>query len=208
MASSSTPYGLMPVHKRGYTLDQGGTSRAFAITSDKTAIVVGQFALLNSAGEILTAQASPNLASTTRLIGVVTGIEFVPPGGLVGRVQDSYLPANATTAGYTQITVFVNDDPDQLYMIQADGTLTNASALGKNAELSNATAISTIYKSSNCTLKASTIGTATSSGTAGTQYCMRIVNVIDSGAAFPDVVVQIFPGLHAYDQPTGATTTS
>lgn len=204
MATFASPYGLVPVNKQGFAPVNGGTQRGIRVTADvATAFYVGQVVTLNTAGGLTAGGAAgPNLAGTTRLIGVVTGIEFTPPGGLVGQVQDGYLPANATTAGYTGITVFVNDDPNQLYMVQSDGVATlTAAAVGKNFALVNGNSGSTSTKQSTSAL-ASTGGGATASAST----CLRAVAIVDLGNQYCDVIVRWLPSLHAYESATGATT--
>jgi hypothetical protein len=126
---------------------------------------------------------------------VCVGVRFVDP--VMKQTQFAqYLPANAITNGYTQVFIRVVDDPDCLFMVQADATTTYAAAAGRNTALTGFSAGSTT--TGNSGVKASVAGLA-----ATATLAVRVIDVIDSGAAYPDLIVKFNAGVHAYNLSTG-----
>ena len=169
MAATATPYGLIPYELAGAALR--GAARKFPIGANNTnAIYFGSAVSLNS-GVITVIGATP---TTTRNgntpVGVFVGCEYVDPTGRPTWAQ--YLPANATTAGYTNIYVYVVDDPRVVFKVQADETVATT-ALGKNAPLVNVTAGSTVSGNSTCALDGSAVNTTNT-------LAVKIIGFVDS----------------------------
>lgn len=198
MAATATPYGLIPYELAGAALR--GAARKFPIGANNTnAIYFGSAVSLNS-GVITVIGATP---TTTRNgntpVGVFVGCEYVDPTGRPTWAQ--YLPANATTAGYTNIYVYVVDDPRVVFKVQANGTVATTD-LGKNAALVNVTNGSTTSGNSSCALKQDTINTTNT-------LAVKIIGFVDSvysqpGDAYTDCLVIWNQGVHAYQNATGA----
>lgn len=202
MATVASPYGLRPIGKVGQRYV--GSRRAFVVTTNNTAAIFNGDPVTINAGVITVCSATPiTTRGTTTPIGVFVGCEYIDP--VSGLRESQYLPANAVTAGYTKIRVFVEDDPNCLFQIQSDGSIT-AAQIGLNATLVM-TAGSTTTGNSKVALSATTPAlTAT--------FAVRIVDLVNStsstggtstpGDAFTDCIVRWNFGVHAYENGTGA----
>lgn len=202
MSLTASPYGLVAVQKQASGYNQGGAARSFNMTVNvTTALYAGAVVVLGTNGEVTTPAASPTAATTTPILGVIVGFDFVDPV-LKYSLQDSYLPANAITAGYTNVKVIVNDDPDQLYMIQATAAVTRAQ-IGLNTTITNPQAGNTMTKRSTSSLTAASLAAAANT--------LRVVDFVEAtgrstaGDAFTDVIVRFCPGAHAYEKAAGPT---
>jgi len=201
MAAAAAPYGLIPVSKQGGRYNEGGSAREIQMTTNVAlAFYVGQVVVLGTNGQVTPPATSPYASDTVPVLGVVTGIRFVDPV-LKYSVQDSYLPSGAVNSGYTDIWITVNDDPDQLYQVQANGTVA-ASSRGLNFQLTGT-------QSGSATTKRSSIAVVFGSGAAAvTTSTVRLVDFVRSvasqpGDAYTDLIVRFSPGVHAYEKTTG-----
>lgn len=201
MASTAAPYGLRPINRQGGTPSAGGNTRMFTMTTNLAApLYAGMVALLNASGEIIQPPTGGPVVGTTtsRPIGVIAGFRFVDPV-LKYELYDTVLPTGAVNAGYTNIRIYVYDDPDQLYMVQSSGSVARAS-IGRNFAMLNAETGSTISKRSNSSITATALTTTAAS-------CLRLVDFVESvfstaGDSFTDCIVKFQPGIHAYDNAT------
>lgn len=196
MATVASPYGLRPINLIGGRPNPGGAMREIPMTvNTATAIYTGDVILIGaaSAGQP-TAAAATVSTSTGGVIGVCVGVSYVDPT-LKYVVHAQYLPANAVSSGYTNIIVKVNDDPQQLYQIQASGSVA-ATARGNFATLDNF--------GGSATTGLSTVRVATVSRTTNT-VAVRIVDFVDAGSAFTDLIVKFNTGVHMYDASTVTT---
>ena len=150
MSATAAPYGLVPVSKVGGNPNQGGAQRAYPVKATNAALAVGMVAIL-AAGEI---DAAGGVLSAGTVAGVITGIEYTDPV-MKYALQDSYLPASAAASGYTNIRVFVNDDPSQLYKVQHDNSVTRAD-VGKKVDLATNTANAAVKRANTATTNLST----------------------------------------------------
>ena len=214
MAATSTPYGLKPVNLIGGQAFNGGVIREFVLSTENTyAFYTGAVIQLSSAGNPQPIQATPvapeyaatSTPGTAGIVGVCVGVSYVDPA-LKYQVYGQTLPAGAIAAGYTNITIHVCDDPDQLWQIQGDaafGTLTNgpAGAVGKNAALKTFTGNATTGLSQTALL----VGTNGGSLAATTTLAMRVVDVVALTALdnYPDLIVKFNFGVHSYNNPVG-----
>jgi len=164
MSATSAPFGLRPAfHPSGLDRAQalaGGIASAY-----NTDILKGQPVKYDSNGNIVVA------AAGDAFVGAFAGVEWTDTTGR--RRVSNYWPANTAYQTGSCVAYFYND-PNIVYEIQADGTLTQAS-IGDEADLSNTTAGSTTTGLSQATLSTSLIG---ANGVAQ----MRIVDI----APYPD----------------------
>ena len=209
MAATSTPYGLKPVNLIGGQAFNGGVIREFVLSDENTyAFYTGAVIQLDSVGNPQPIQATPvapefaatSANGTAGIVGVCLGVSYVDPS-LKYQVFGQTLPAGALAAGYTNITIHVCDDPDQLYQIQGDnafGSLTNgpAGAVGKNAALSTFTGNATTGLSQTKLVVGSNGGSLAATQT----LAMRVVDVVAASAndAYPDLIVKFNFGVHSY----------
>ena len=97
---------------------------------------------------------------------------------------------------------YIVDDPDVIFMAQADGAVTQAD-LGQNTHLAAVQATGT----GDTTNGNSTSAIDATTNTTNT-FAFRIVDFVDSptstvGDAFTDCLIKFNAGIHSYDNPTG-----
>jgi len=180
MALTSTPYGLRPIGASGSAPYSGGTSQAYRITQNNTnAIFTNGWVTMNAGkvdgssavAPVSTAETAAPSATQT-VLGVVTGIQYTDPI-LKYTLFAQYLPASAVTAGYTNIIVFVTTDVRQLYMIQADAAILQAS-IGLNLDMSVETGVITTG-----------LSTISASGPAATiTLPLKIIDLVNQSSLF------------------------
>jgi len=206
MAATASPFGLRPTNMLGGTPNHGGAMREFPVKANNTAgIFFGDEVLLTTAGLPVAATATPvaveftatSTNATAGVMGVCVGVRYVDANGVQQFAQ--HLPANATTAGFTDIFVRVNDDPRQLYQIQGSAALGTfnsgtdgsgfAGAVGKNAALGNYEAQSTSTGLSGINL---VVGSNGGSLAVTETLAMRIVEVVGGteNDNFPEFIVK------------------
>lgn len=199
MASTATPYGLLPIGRLGSTPYTGGTVRQYRLTADNSIAIYTNGLVNITAGApngVGTAPAAGTLSANTP-IGICTGVQYTVPT-LKYTLNAQYLPVNAITAGYTNILVSVIDDPHALFMAQANTAVTQAS-IGLNAQ------ILTLTGSTTTGLSAITIGSIATTNT----LPLRIVDLVNQnsifggglsipGDAFTDCIVAWNFTTHAY----------
>lgn len=137
MSLTAAPYGLRPVNLLGGQPYNGGAIRQVPMTvNSAVAIGAGDVVLIGaaSAGQP-TAAAATVTTSTGGVMGVCVGVSFIDPVLQQQQFANS-LPAGAVTAGYTDIKIFVNDDPNQLYQLQSAGSVART-VQGKFCALEN-----------------------------------------------------------------------
>lgn len=203
MASVSSPYGLKPIGLIGNRPGNGITFREYPVTSNNT-VAIYTNGLVNitagTANGVGTAPAAGTLSANSP-IGVCVGVRYTDPT-LKQTQYAQYLPANAITAGYTNIFVRVVDDPDALFQIQST-TQVPTTAVGLNVN------ITTLTGSATTGLSAITCGAAATTAT----FPLRIVDLVNSGFSvgypstpndlFTDVIVKWNWTTHAYSFTTG-----
>jgi hypothetical protein len=203
MATVAAPYGLRPINLIGGQAFTGGTIRKYAMTvNSATGIFFGDVVAIAD-GQPVALGATPT-TSSKGVVGVCVGVEYTDPS-LKYSQWAQFLPANAVTSGYTNILISVVDDPDQLYQVQASGSVTRAK-IGDNAALGNFGNGSTTTGNSKVNLDQATIAnTAT--------LAVRIVDLVDGaptfstpGDAYTDCIVKFNFGVHSYYQSAGSST--
>ena len=175
----------------------------------------------NTPGQPTVVTATPT-TSSTGIVGVCVGVRYQLAGQQLGYpLYAQYLPANAITAGYTNVFIRVIEDPDQLYQVQAAGSVTYTS-IGKTAALGNFTG-GTGSTTGNTTSGDSVVnvtGTLTSGVLAVSNAATAAVKIVDlvnssstfggnfpsnPGDAYTDLIVKINFGVHSYYQAAGTS---
>ena len=218
MASVASPYGLRPINLIGGQAFNGGVIREYKVASNNSAAIFnGDLVVLSSAGLPSAVGSSPvaidipNAADATAgIVGVCVGARYTDSTGIIQYRQ--FLPANAITAGYTDVYVRVMDDPDALFQIQgtaALGTFNSGTggsgwpgAIGKNAALGFGTAGSTATGNSGMNL---VVGSNGGSLAATSTLAVRIVDMVDGTQtdAYPEFIVKLNVGVHSYTNSLG-----
>lgn len=217
MPATATPFGLRPINLIGGVQTSGGAIRQIKLRSNiAVAVGVGQVIQLAAGGiptPVSSTPTAPKIPATSAdatagIVGVCVGIRYVDPAQgqpLFGQ----YIPANAITAGYKDVWIYVCDDPNQLYLCQADtaiGTFDSSSgdpraAIGKNVALKTFT-VNSVTGLSNTVLDT---GSNWGSVAATSTLAMRVVDV-DSQTetdTYKNLIVKFNAGLHAYNNPLG-----
>jgi hypothetical protein len=136
MANVNKPFGLRPVGNLSAT----GAQKQYGYQIEAgyaTAIYQGDLVVVYD-GYIIKYDAATHAAPT----GVFNGVQYNDPTRADKPTWKNYYPGNITP-NIGQIDCEVLDDPSQLFLIQAAGTITQAD-IGKNADPTAATAGSNI----------------------------------------------------------------
>ena len=200
MATTATPYGLKAVNHIGGT-PYAGSTRLLPIASGyATNIYNGSVVAIVAAGtvEIVTDLGNNADAFPAGVVGVFVGCTYTDPN--LGTVVYRQNWPTGTVADDAQ--AYIVDDPDVVFMAQADGAVTQAD-LGQNtnfAAVQSTTTGDTTTGNSNSAVSSTTAVTAT--------IAFRIVDFVDSptstvGDAFTDVLIKFNAGIHSYDNPLG-----
>jgi hypothetical protein len=217
MATTSSPYGLKPINLIGGQVFNGGVIREILMTTNNAApIGFGDLVQLGAAaaGQPTVVNATPT-TSSVGIVGVCVGVRYQLAGQQLGYpLYAQYLPANAVTAGYTNIYVRVMDDPDALFQVQSLGSIT-AGSIGKTVALANFTAgtgSTTVNTSTGNSVVALSATVANTSALA-----CKIVDLVNAnstfggnfpsnpGDAYTDCIVKLNFGVHSYYQSSGTT---
>ena len=200
MATTATPYGLKAVNHIGGT-PYAGSTRLLPIASGyATNIYNGSVVAIVAAGtvEIVTDLGNNADAFPAGVIGVFVGCTYTDPN--LGTVVFRNNWPTGTVADDAQ--AYIVDDPDVIFMAQADGAVTQAD-LGQNTNFAAVQATDTgdtTTGNSNSAVSSTTATTAT--------IAFRIVDFVDSptstvGDAFTDLLIKFNAGIHSYDNATG-----
>lgn len=213
MASTASPYGLLPVNLIGGGPYQGGTLREFAVNSNvATAIFNGQLVVLSTAGLPAGVTSSPvaqNLAATSAqptagIVGVCQGCSYISAEGQL--LFKNFLPADLVTGGATEVKLLVNDDPNSVFKIQgaaAIGSLTGGAAacVGTNGAVSTFTGSTSTGKSA----MALAVGSNGGSLAATATLAFRVIGVVPGTETdtYPEFLVKYNVGVHSYNNSLG-----
>jgi len=200
MATTASPYGLKAVNHIGGT-PYAGSTRLLPIASGyATNIYNGSVVAIVAAGtvEIVTDLGNNADAFPAGVIGVFVGCTYTDPN--LGTVVFRQNWPTGTVADDAQ--AYIVDDPDVIFMAQADGAVTQAD-LGQNTNFAAVQATDTgdtTTGNSNSAVSSTTAVTAT--------IAFRIVDFVDSptstvGDAFTDLLIKFNAGIHSYDNATG-----
>lgn len=183
--------GLIPVGKLGSS-DWNHKVRAYPIASGYgTSIFRGDMVTLN-AGNV--ERAAVNFTAGAA-VGVLVGVSYTDAN--MGFLTRGYWPASTVAA---DAIAYVCDDPDMVFLVQSNAAMA-ASDLGKNADLVQTSAGSTVTENSGMNLDG---GPAATTAT----LAFRVVGLWKSPDnnwtdTFPKVLVMFNHGEHFYRQSTG-----
>ena len=179
MANQETAFGLRPVGLVGSGVNSTGVTQ-YEIASDN-ANAIYQYSLVTPAAGGVIDQAGATDGGTSQNLGVLMGIEY-QDSVQKKPVWLNYWPGSGSVSVDTNypIKAFVADNPDQLFVVAADATLTN-----------RATALATVFANANLGTSARTGSTAT--GRSNSQVDvdsiattatlpLRIVGLVDDAA--------------------------
>ena len=123
-----SPNGLKPQGRQEEAPYEGGFSTFQLTTNNTSAIAVGEtVGLVGGSVVSLTANPTPGTLSANTLLGVVMGFNYIAPAGQPLPFHNSQiLPANAVSAGYTNISVMVAVANGRNFSVQANGPVTLA----------------------------------------------------------------------------------
>jgi len=196
----TTGYGLKPIQLIGGQTFSGGTLREFIVTPGNNTTPYGVGSMITIAAGVAKAVATSPVGivgqttTTNQPVGVMTGVRFTDPV-YKQTVHAAYLPADST--GYTNIFVKVVDDPDCLFQVRYEGTITTTS-IGSNVAMAFGTTSATTGQ---CKDYAVSVATTLTLG-------FRIVDIVgaltdSAGAAVTDIIVKYNANVHAYHLQTG-----
>ena len=200
MATTASPYGLKAVNHIGGT-PYAGSTRLLPIASGYAVnIYNGSVVAIVAAGtvEIVTDLGNNADAFPAGVIGVFVGVTYTDPN--LGTVVFRQNWPTGTVADDAQ--AYIIDDPDVVFMAQADGAVTQAD-LGQNtnfAAVQSTTTGDTTNGNSSSAVSSTTAATST--------IAFRIVDFVDSptstvGDAFTDLLLKFNAGIHSYTNSTG-----
>ena len=195
-------YGLKPYNGLSGGYQSGGFSEFPIVDADADNIFCGDFMMWQDDGYVGrlggTTGISPTTTDdTTITIGVAGGFRWVDTNGSP-QWGNMYLG----NAGNTNAFAFVYDNPQQLFVIQADGAgaTTAQSDVGQNAPAINFAAAS---GNTNSGLSGIQLDSSAAAGTAA--LAMRSVGIVQdgtnesrSGTETSNVIVKIQQNVHAF----------
>jgi|TARA_B100000900_G_scaffold414959_1_gene443221 hypothetical protein len=179
MANQETAFGLRPVGLVGSGANSTGVTQYEIASNNANAIFNGSICVPTAAGVI--DQAGATDGGTTQALGVLVGVEY-HDATQKKPVFLNYWPGSGSVSVDTNFPVkaLVADNPDQLFVVAADATLTDRAtaltAVFANASLgTSARTGSTDTGKSNSQLGVSTINTTAT-------LPLRIVGLVDDDA--------------------------
>ena len=129
MANKDAPFGLRPVGELGSEVQNGGTTQYRIASGYGTAIYKGDLVILVNATGTLNVAGNGD----TDLVGVFNGCFYNDPTTQKPTWKNYYPGSISPSVG--NIDAFVYDDPNKLFEIQAEGSLTYAATVGKNVDI-------------------------------------------------------------------------
>lgn len=186
MPQSFAPFGLRAVASFGC---HGNEVRAYAAPNGAACpdLARGTPVVLN-AGVICSTS-----AGTGPILGVCTGFQWVDPTTKQPHIRP-YLPADTSSAGFidgdNRPQVYVIDNPETIFAVQADASITAADlGLNFNVTATAADAVDTVYGISRFALDAST----RTSAITGAFKIVGLARIADNawGDPFPVVLVRM-----------------
>lgn len=179
MANANTAYGLRPIGLVGSGANTTGVTQYEIASNNTNAIYQYEIVVPTSAGTIN--QAGATDGGTTQALGVLMGVEYVD-SVQKKPVWLNYWPGSGNVSVDTNYPVkaFVADDPNQLFKVASDASLTN-----------RATALATVFANASLGTSARSGSTNTGSSTAALSVSsvattatlpLRIVGIMDDVA--------------------------
>ena len=124
MANVDKAFGLRPYKGAGWPVQQANKYNINPSSYD-TSIYQGDIVIFNGGYIETAAVSSPNI------VGVFSHCYYVASDGT--PTFKNYYPASTTALGSGAIEVYIYDDPNQLFVIQADGASAQT-CIGRNAD--------------------------------------------------------------------------
>jgi len=125
MANVDKAFGLRPYKGAGWPVQQANKYNISPSSGYGTSIFQGDLCIFNG-GYIERAA-----ASSANLVGVFSHCYYVASDGT--PTFKNYYPASTTALGSGAIEVYIYDDPNQLFLVQADGA-SAVTCIGRNAD--------------------------------------------------------------------------
>jgi hypothetical protein len=130
MANVDAPRGCVPVKMLGNKYESAGFSTYKVASGYASNIFNGMAVQLNASGTI--EKAVDAKANSAKIVGIAAGVSYTDSTGK--PVWKNYWPASTATQGAVDAEIKVYDDPDQLFIVQADGAADQTS-VGANAPM-------------------------------------------------------------------------
>ena len=185
MPQSFAPFGLRAVAALG---THGNEVRAYPLPNGANCPDLGKGSPVKLSGGVITSAG----AGGGPLLGVAAGFAWIDPTTKQPQLKNS-IPADTSSAGLydgsDRPTAYVVDNPNALFIIQADASVT-AGDLGLNFDVTASGGdVNSVYGTSQYTLDASTRTSAV--GTA--LKLVGLANIVDNnwGDPYPVVVVKL-----------------
>jgi len=162
MANQDTAFGLRPIGLNGASANTTGVTQ-YEIANDNTNAIYQYSAVIPLAAGVIDIVGAAN-GGTVPALGVLMGVEYVDSSSKK-TVFKNYWPGSNNVSVDTNFPVkaFVADNPNQLFLVAADESVTNrATALAdvfSNCSLANGTSGSTNTGRSTAELDISTAAT-------------------------------------------------
>lgn len=179
MANANTAYGLRPIGLVGSGANTTGVTRYEIASNNTNAIYQYGIVVPTSSGVI--DRAGDTAGGTTQALGVLMGVEYVD-SVQKKPVWINYWPGSGSVSVDTNhpVKAYVADDPNQLFKVASDATLTN-----------RATALATVFANASLGTSAQSGSSSTGSSTAALSVSsvattatlpLRIVGIVDDVA--------------------------
>lgn len=176
MANTNAPFGALAFGRRDGGSPTAGLTRVWVASSDTGPIFKGDLVAYSTANSNYVTWASTGSGGNA-IRGVFFGCEYYSPS--VGRqVWSAYFPGAVQTGG-PDVTAYIIDDPDQLFIAQASSAAIGSSMIGLNIAAVPSSQGSTLTGQSVLTVAASIVGSTTATAQA---YPFRIVDVYSNYA--------------------------
>jgi hypothetical protein len=136
MANVSEKFGLRPYRKLDGTPLVGAQNRYTIASNYATAIYQGDMVKVVTSGNIERHSAANDAGNSTAVVGVFNGVFYTDPTTQKPTYKN-YYPGSITAS---DITAFIVDDPDAVFLVDADEAFTRAD-LYKNYAVTNTTGV-------------------------------------------------------------------
>ena len=124
MANTDSPFGMRPHNKLGSTPNGNGLTpykvQIPGVAGSSSAIYQGDMVIPLTNGLVDVSAAD---GGSVAILGVMAGCQYTDLNGK--PVFDNNYPGTSSLKSGTEATVFVYDDPFQVYEVQCDASLTN-----------------------------------------------------------------------------------
>ena len=194
MANVKEEFGLRPYRKLDGTPLVGAQNRYTIASNYATAIYQGDLVIAKTTGNIERYDASGNAGLSTAVVGVFNGVFYTDPTTQKPTFKNFY-PGSIVAS---DITAFVIDDPDAVFLANADEAFTRAD-LFRNYAVTNTTGV-TQTGISKAMLDVSNSGTTVSFVLQAIDICQDPDNS-DTATSNANILVRI--NHHQYRSRTG-----